>query len=103
VYSTVIVVMVRRWASAPAASAPTANSCYHPYLTLYIISPTDHTFFKGERTAAEMTLLLTYGTCIHPLGTEDRYMYDAQRGLEAGGGGEMPRVSEWSGKNCKVL
>jgi hypothetical protein len=29
-------------------------------------------------------------------------MYDAQRGLEAGGG-EMARVSEWSGKKCKVL
>jgi hypothetical protein len=32
-------------------------------------------FFKGERTAAEMPLLLTYSTCTHPFGTDHRYMH----------------------------
>lgn len=102
-YGTIIIiVMVRRGTSASAASGPTASSCYLPYLTLHIISPTDHTFFKGEQDGRRDDTTTYLHGCTHPLGTDDRYMYDAQRGLEAGGG-EMARVSEWSGKKCKVL
>jgi hypothetical protein len=49
-------------------------------------------FFKGKKTAAKMPLLHTYLHVPNPLGTDDRYMYGAQGGLEVEGG-EMPRVS----------